>query len=80
MAEKHMPEWADEKFVTAGFGLTHTPLFNLRKRGLIRSLSTRGEGDKYGKRLFNIQSIRDYLAAQEGRELGSQNSNKKGDL
>lgn len=63
------PEWADEKFVTRHFGLTHTPLFNLRKAGKIRSCSLRGEGQKYGKRLFHIGSIREFLAAQESREL-----------
>jgi hypothetical protein len=63
------PEYADEKFVTRNFGLTHTPLFNLRKAGKIRSLSLRGEGQKYGKRLFHIGSIREFLAAQESREL-----------
>lgn len=74
MSNKHCknktePEWADEKYITHNFGLTHTPLFNLRKAGKIRSLSTRGAGDKYGKRLFNVASVRAYLAAQEEREL-----------
>lgn len=58
-------EWADERFVTAKFGITHTPLFNLRKSGAIRSLSLRGQGATYGKRLYHIESIRDFLAAQE---------------
>tara|TARA_R110000824_G_scaffold275129_1_gene463824 strand:- start:165 stop:437 length:273 start_codon:yes stop_codon:yes gene_type:complete len=74
MSAKHYknqtePEWADEKYITHNFGLTHTPLFNLRKAGKIRSLSTRGEGAKYGKRLFNVASVRAFLAAQEAREL-----------
>ena len=62
------PEWADEKFITPRFGLTHTPLFNLRKAGKIRSLSLKGEGQKYGKRLYHVGSVREYLALQEGRE------------
>jgi hypothetical protein len=61
-------EWADERFVTAKFGLTHTPLFNLRKSGAIRSLSLRTEGKKYGKRLFNIASIEAFLASQEAKD------------
>mgnify|MGYP003649217733 CR=1 FL=1 len=69
MANTSLPEWADEKFISEIFGLTHTPLFNLRKAGKIRSLSTRGEGQKYGKRLFNVASVRAFLAAQEAREL-----------
>lgn len=62
------PEWADEKYITPTFGLTHTPLFNLRKAGKIRSLSLKGEGQKYGKRLYHIGSVRDFLAGQEERE------------
>lgn len=62
-------EWIDEKQVTRIFGITHTPLYTLRKRGAIRSLSLRGEGQTYGKRLFNVASIREFLAGQENREL-----------
>ena len=65
------PEWAREKQITARFGLSHMILFNLRKAGSIRTLSTRGEGKKYGARLFNIESVRDYLARQEERETQS---------
>lgn len=66
MKESIEKEWADEKFVTAKFGITHTPLFNLRKSGAIRSISLRAKGASYGKRLYHIQSIRDFLAAREG--------------
>ena len=71
MAKKPLPEpeWADEKYITTHKGLTHTPLFNLRKSGEIRSLSTKGEGQKYGKRLYHVGSVNDYLARQEAREL-----------
>jgi len=62
------PEWADEKYVTRKFGITHTPLYNLRKAGAIRSVSLRCEGQNYGKRLYHIGSIRKFLAAQEDRE------------
>jgi hypothetical protein len=64
-------EWADEKAVTKIFGLTHTPLYNLRKAGLIRSVSTMQKGQAYGKRLFNLQSIRDFLESQEQQEGGA---------
>lgn len=63
------PEWGDEKFVTSNFGITHTPLYNLRKAGAIRSLSLKGEGATYGKRLYHIPSIREFLAGLEAREL-----------
>lgn len=69
---KAQPEWADEKFVTAKFGITHTPLFNLRKSGAIRSLSLRGEGATYGKRLYNIASIEAFLAGREARETSGE--------
>lgn len=61
-------EWAREKEITARFGLSHTILFNLRKERKIRSVSTRGEGQKYGARLFHVESIREYIAKQEEQE------------
>ena len=61
-------EWAREKQITAQFGLTHTILYNLRKDGKIRSASTQSEGKKHGARLFNVASIRQYLADQESAE------------
>lgn len=63
------PEWADEKFVTATRGITHTPLFNLRKAGKIRSLSLKVDGAAYGKRLYHIPTIDLLLASLEEREL-----------
>ena len=68
------PEWADEKYITTHKGLTHTPLFNLRKAHEIRSLSTRAPGQKYGKRLYHVGSVNDYLARQEARELQQEGS------
>ena len=59
------PEWAREKQITAQFGLTHTILYNLRREGYIRTVSLRGKGKKYGARLYNLASIRSYLANQE---------------
>lgn len=69
------PEWGDEKIIFRLFGLTHTPLFNLRKAGKIRSISTAYGNATYGKRLFNIQSVRDFLAAQERDQI---NINEEG--
>jgi hypothetical protein len=73
-AVKNQPEWADEKFITRNFGLGHTSLYNLRLAGKIRTTSTRAEGMNRGKRLFHVQSVRDFLEAQEIAE----NSNKEG--
>lgn len=66
---QHTIEWADEKTVTATRGITHTPLYNLRKSGAIRSVSLRQPGQKYGKRLYHMPSIDAFLAAQEQREM-----------
>jgi hypothetical protein len=63
------PEWAREKQITAQFALSHMILFSLRKTGKIRTVSLRSEGAKYGARLFNVASVRDYLAKQEERDL-----------
>lgn len=68
-ANKQDPEWADEKFVTRNFGITHSPLFRLRKSGTIRSVSLRPEGASYGKRLYYVPSVREYIATMEAREL-----------
>jgi hypothetical protein len=76
-AAKQEPEWGDEKIITRLFGLTHTPLFNLRKAGKIRSVSTAVDGAKYGKRLYLLQSVRDFLEAQERDQ---NNANKEGAL
>lgn len=64
-------KWADEKFITRNYGLTHTPLFNLRKAGKIRSISTAVDGAKYGKRLYCIASIEAFFANQEKSEGGA---------
>jgi hypothetical protein len=74
-AVKNQPEWSDEKFITRNFGLGHTSLYNLRLAGKIRTTSTRAEGMNRGKRLFHVQSVRDFLEAQEINEM---NSNKEG--
>jgi hypothetical protein len=76
MKEPNKTEWSDEKFITEKYGITHTPLFNLRKSGAIRSVALRAEGAKYGKRLYHIPSIEAYLEACEAREL--QTSGKEG--
>jgi hypothetical protein len=62
------PEWAREKQITAQFALSHMILFSLRKAGKIRTVSLRSEGAKYGARLFNVASVREYLAKQEAAE------------
>jgi hypothetical protein len=75
---KHEIQWADEKTVTATRGITHTPLYNLRKSGVIRSVSLKQEGQKYGKRLYHLPSIDAFLASQEAREIAENSANSAG--
>jgi hypothetical protein len=63
------PEWAREKQIISQFGLSHMILFTLRKEQKIRTVSLKGEGKKYGARLFNVASIREYIAKQEKMEV-----------
>jgi hypothetical protein len=69
MSKLTEPEWAREKQITAQFGLSHMILFSLRKQGEIRTVSLKAAGKSYGARLFNIESIRQYIAKQE--EVGA---------
>lgn len=64
-------EWAREKQITAQYGLSHMILFSLRKAGKIRTVSLKGEGKKYGARLYNVASIEAFLASQEARETSA---------
>ncbi len=72
MATPHTQiEWAREKEITARYGLSHMILFSLRKAGKIRTCSLKGEGKKYGARLFNVSSIEAFLASQEALETSA---------
>jgi hypothetical protein len=62
------PEWADEKFITRNYGLTRTPIYNLRKQGFIRSVAVKAPGATYGKRLYHVPSVEAFLADCEERE------------
>lgn len=64
-------EWAREKQITARFGLTHMILYSLRKAGRIRTVSLREGKAKQGARLYNVESVREYLADREAAERGA---------
>lgn len=68
MSNQTRIEWAREKQITARYGLSHMILFSLRKAGKIRTVSLKGEGKKYGARLYNVASIEAFLASQEELE------------
>ena len=61
------PEWAREAYIKQRFGLGRTTLYNLRKKGKIRSSCTLIEGEKRSVRLFHVGSVRAFI---EGCEVG----------
>jgi hypothetical protein len=58
------PEFGDKRVVHALFGLKEGTLYCLHKRGLVRSASFKVRTDERGKRLYDLNSIRQFLAAQ----------------
>jgi hypothetical protein len=57
------PEFADHKGVKLLYGLSRTHAYNLSDEGKIRSCVLRRPGAVRGRRLFDCQSIRDFLRA-----------------
>jgi hypothetical protein len=58
-------EFLDSSGVFRQFNLRRTYLYLLEKEGLIRGVSLRPRGSQHrGKRLWDVQSIRRYLASQ----------------
>jgi hypothetical protein len=63
-------EWTDFHGVLELFGLRRGLAYHLHEIGAIKSISLKDEGEKRGKRLFHVPSIRQYLNARlkaEGR-------------
>lgn len=60
-----LAEWVREKQVFNQFGLGRSPLKRLRETGKLRFISLREPGMKQGTLLYNIESIRAYLATKE---------------
>jgi len=59
----YTPEFADAKGIKQIFGLSKSYLYELIDRGKIRSVSLRQKGSLRGKRLFDVESVRQYLRA-----------------
>jgi len=59
-------EWTDFHGVNELFGLLRSTAYHLYHEGLIESVSLKQPGEKRGKRLFNVQSIRHYLNSRVG--------------
>lgn len=58
-----LAEYADAKGVKQLFGLSRSHLYQLKDEGKILSVCLRRRGAVRGRRLFNCDSIRRYLAA-----------------
>ena len=54
-------EFTDYHGVLELFGLRRTTAYHLSNEGLIKSVSLAEGGEKRGKRLFHVESIRAYL-------------------
>ena len=57
------PEFAGYAKMRDLFDLSRTHLYRLSSEGKIRSVSLRERGKTRGRRLYDVQSVRDYLAA-----------------
>ena len=57
-----LPEFADHKTLRALFGISRSHAYFLTDQGCIRSVCIRRPGAVRGKRLFDCQSIRDFLS------------------
>lgn len=57
------PEFCDSKGGHQLYALSRTHLYNLAEAGLIKSVCIRRPGAVRGRRLFDCQSIRDFLRA-----------------
>jgi hypothetical protein len=58
------PEFLDAKGVEARFSIRRSLLYELLNGGHIKSVSLRRRGQSRGKRLFDVNSIRQFLSAQ----------------
>jgi len=57
------PEFMGHEEVTRTFGLKRTHLYQLKDKGVIKSVALRAKGALKGRRLFHVESIRAYLYA-----------------
>ena len=60
----HGAEFVDCDGLRAGFGIKRSLAYELHAQGLIRGVSLRRKGQVRGKRLWDVASVRAYLAAQ----------------
>jgi hypothetical protein len=60
----HDPEFLDALGVQARFSIRRSLLYELHNDGHIKSVSLRRRGQSRGKRLFAVDSIREFLRKQ----------------
>ena len=65
------PEFAGHAKIRELFGLSRTHTYRLSTEGLIRSVSLRQRGKARGRRLYDVQSVRDYFAANMETEVAN---------
>jgi hypothetical protein len=58
------PEFLDARGVQARFSIRRSLLYELHNGGHIKSVSLRRRGQSRGKRLFSVDSIREFLREQ----------------
>jgi len=58
------PEFLDALGVQARFGIKRSLLYELLNEGVVLSASLRRRGQSRGKRLFSVDSIRQFLRTQ----------------
>jgi len=58
------PEFLDAQGVQARFSIRRSLLYELHNGGHIKSVSLRRRGQSRGKRLFAVDSIREFLRSQ----------------
>jgi hypothetical protein len=60
-------EWCDAHQLRANFGINRSYAYDLIDEGLIESKNVRRRGMQRGRRLFNVQSVRNFLDSQDDR-------------
>ena len=57
------PEFMGHEEITRVFGLKRSHLYQLKDKGVIKSVALRARGALKGRRLFHVESIREFLHA-----------------
>lgn len=61
------PEYADIPGIYTIFGLKRSLLYSLMKEGRVKSISLKERGEKSGKRLIEVASVRAFLKSKEAK-------------